>query len=63
MEAAQRDGLLEIVTMEKQRAFLAVKPAGVERVEEGARKPPIKLEETKRAEKKTEKVIGVDRFG
>ena len=59
MEATLRDGLFVIATVEKQRAFLAVKPAGVPRVEEAARKPRVK-EETDKVEKKTVKVIEVD---
>ena len=59
MEAVQRDGLFEIVTVEKPRAFLAVKPAGEKRFGEAARKPQVK-EETEKVQKRTVKVIEVD---
>ena len=59
MEATQRDGLFEIKTVEKPRAFLAVKPAIEKQVGEAARKPQAK-EETGKVQKKTVKVIEVD---
>eukprot|EP00243_Klebsormidium_subtile_P008726 TRINITY_DN418_c0_g1_i2.p1 TRINITY_DN418_c0_g1~~TRINITY_DN418_c0_g1_i2.p1 ORF type:complete len:569 (+),score=90.43 TRINITY_DN418_c0_g1_i2:723-2429(+) len=59
MEAMQRDGLFEVETVEKPRAFLAVKPAIEKRVGEAARKPQAE-EETGKVQKKTVKVIEVD---
>ena len=41
MEATQRNGLFEMETVERRRAFLAVKAAGVKRVGEVARKRPV----------------------
>ncbi len=59
MEAIPRDGLFEIETVEKPRAFLAVKPAMEKRVGETARKPQAE-KETRKMQKKTVKVIEVD---
>jgi hypothetical protein len=59
MEAVQKDGLFEIATVEKPRAFLAVEPTREKRVKETARKPQMKKEIAK-VQKKTVKVIEVD---
>jgi hypothetical protein len=59
MEATQRDGLFEVETVKKPRAFLAVKPAIEKRVGEAARKPQAE-KETRKMQKKTVKVIEVD---
>ena len=59
MEATQRDGLFEIETVEKPRAFLAVRPTIEKRVGEAARKPQAE-KETRKMQKKKVKVIEVD---